>query len=119
MNLQVLHLLAVEKLLSELEPPLNRDHLTHNLIPWLNDLRLCQNTVNSILSLSSRNQSSEDLNQRWQLIQAMRMFLEHIMLRHTKVSVKYARRLQQALKQCGPNFLKADTLQKIKGTLRQ
>lgn len=91
---KVLHLVTVDKLLYELQPPLKKDHLSQNLIPWLNDLRLCQNTINSILSLSPLNQWIESLNQMWQFIQAMRMFLEHIMLRHSKVSVKYARRLE-------------------------
>ena len=90
----MLHLLAVDKLLRELQPPLNKESLKQNLVPWLNDIRMCQNTVNSILSLTSQNQWMDELKLNWQLIQAMRMFLEHVMLHHTKVSVKYARRLE-------------------------
>ena len=89
----MLHLLAVDKLLRELQPPLNKESLKQNLVPWLNDIRMCQNSVNSILSLTSQNQWIDELKLSWQLIQAMRMFLEHVMLHHTKVSVKYARRL--------------------------
>lgn len=90
----MLHLLAVDKLLHELQPPLNKESLKQNLVPWLNDIRMCQNTVNSILSLTSQSQWVDELKLSWQLIQAMRMFLEHVMLHHTKVSVKYARRLE-------------------------
>jgi hypothetical protein len=84
----------VDKVLHELQPPLNKESLKQNLVPWLNDIRMCQNTVNSILSLSSQSQWVHELKLSWQLIQAMRMFLEHVMLHHTKVSVKYARRLE-------------------------
>ena len=84
----------MDKLLRELQPPLNKESLKQNLVPWLNDIRMCQNTVNSILSLSSQSQWVDELMLNWQLIQAMRMFLEHVMLHHTKVSVKYARRLE-------------------------
>ena len=84
----------MDKLLDDLQPPLNKDQLNKNLVPWLNDLRMCQNTVNSILSLTSQSQWVENLKLRWHLIQAMKIFLEHVLLRHTKVPVKYARRLE-------------------------
>ena len=92
--MKVLHLIAVEKLLHELQPPLKKDQIKQNLVPWLNELRMCQGTVNSIISLSPPSQWVEELKHRWHLIQAMKMFLEHIMLKHNKVSVKYARRLE-------------------------
>ena len=31
---------------------------------------------------------------KWQLIRAMQMFLEHVLLKHSEVPVTYARRLE-------------------------
>ncbi len=52
-HLQLLHLCAVERALSSLdpEPPLDKDEGT--MIRWLNDIRLSQNAVDSILSIPS------------------------------------------------------------------
>ena len=101
----------MDKLLHELHPPLNKESLKQNLVPWLNDIRMCQNTVNSILPLSSQSQWIDELKLGWQFIQAMRMFLEHVMLHHTKVSVKYARRLETVSVICLVNFMSSALIQ--------
>lgn len=45
----------MEKVLEELKPPLDKDKLAEHLLPWLNDLRLSQNAIDTILSFSPRN----------------------------------------------------------------
>lgn len=45
----------MEKVLEELKPPLDKDKLAEHLLPWLNDLRLSQNAIDTILSFSPHN----------------------------------------------------------------
>ena len=56
-----LHLSAVEKVLSDLESPLGKDKPADNLSRWLNDVRLSQNVINSVLSLGSRSDAAARL----------------------------------------------------------
>ena len=55
----MLHLYAVDHALGSLEPPLEKkdseDKEKATLTQWLNQLRLSQNAINSILSLTSEN----------------------------------------------------------------
>ena len=55
----MLHLYAVEIMLTKLEPPMERDKLAEHLLPWLNDLRLSHNAIDSILSLPPYNEVLE------------------------------------------------------------
>ncbi len=73
-NLQVLHLCAVERALSSLDPehPLHQDEGT--MIRWLNDVRLSQNTVDSILSIPSEN----DICKRARYVCRMLRFWYHL-----------------------------------------
>ena len=104
----------MEKALEALNPPMERDKLAENLLPWLNDLRLSRNAIDTILNLPPHNAMLEKARYahyslsyssgsiytaclsrvKWQLIQAMQMLLEHVMLKHPKVPVTYARRLE-------------------------
>ena len=45
----------MEKALEALNPPMERDKLAENLLPWLNDLRLSRNAIDTILSLPPHN----------------------------------------------------------------
>ena len=45
----------MEKALEALNPPMEKDKLAENLLPWLNDLRLSQNAIDTILSLPPYN----------------------------------------------------------------
>ncbi len=54
-SLQILHLQAVERALDELCPPLDKDKPSDSLHPWLNDVRVSQNVVLSIISLPSQS----------------------------------------------------------------
>ena len=51
--MQMLHLFGLEKVFDWLEPPLRKDDPTQNLISWLNNIRLSQTAIQSILSLGS------------------------------------------------------------------
>ena len=63
----MLHLFAVEKALDELKPPLEKDKLAEHLIPWLNDIRLSRNAIDTILSLPSHNPLLEKARFVWLL----------------------------------------------------
>ena len=56
-----MHLSAVERVLSDLESPLGKDKPTDNLSRWLNDVRLSQNVINSVLSLGSQSDAAAQL----------------------------------------------------------
>ena len=56
----MLHLFAVEKALDDLKPPMEKDDIADHLTPWLNDLRLSQNAIDTILSLPPRNAMLEN-----------------------------------------------------------
>ena len=56
----MLHQLAVVKALDDLKPPVEKDDITDHLTPWLNDLRLSQNAIDTILSLPPRNATLEN-----------------------------------------------------------
>ena len=58
--LQVLHLFAVDKALDDLKPPMSANKVAEHLLPWLNDLRLSQNAIDTILSLPPRNKMLEN-----------------------------------------------------------
>lgn len=112
----MIHLFAVDKALEALKPPMEKDKLAEHLLPWLNDLRLSRNAIDTILSLPPYNavlenarlyvplshvrSSSEHCGMccfhrvKWQLIQALQMYLEHVLLRHSEVPVSFARRLE-------------------------
>ncbi len=68
-HLQLLHLCAVERALAILEPPLKKDEAT--MIQWLNNIRISQNTVDSILSLPSET----DLGRRTRYMCGNKAFL--------------------------------------------
>jgi len=57
---QLLHLYAVDHALEILEPPLDKketeDKEKATLTHWLNQVRLSQNAINSILSLPSQSE---------------------------------------------------------------
>ena len=57
---QVLHLFAVDKALDDLKPPMGANKVAQHLLPWLNDLRLSQNAIDTILSLPPRNKMLEN-----------------------------------------------------------
>ena len=57
---QVLHLFAVDKALDDLKPPMGENKVAEHLLPWLNDLRLSQNAIDTILSLPPRNKMLEN-----------------------------------------------------------
>ena len=61
----MLHLFAVEKALEDLKPPTDANKVAEHLLPWLNDLRLSQNAIDTILSLPPRNTMLE--NARYKL----------------------------------------------------
>ena len=50
----------MEKVLDDLKPPMEKDKLAEHLLPWLNDLRLSQNAIDTILSLPPRNTMLEN-----------------------------------------------------------
>ena len=50
----------MEKALDVLKPPMEKDDVTDHLVPWLNDLRLSQNAIDTILSLPPHNKMLED-----------------------------------------------------------
>ena len=56
----MLHLFAVKKALDDLKPPMEKDDVADHLTPWLNDLRLSQNAIDTILSLPPRNAMLEN-----------------------------------------------------------
>ena len=56
----MLHLFAVEKALDDLKPPMEANEVAEHLLPWLNDLRLSQNAIDTILSLPPRNTMLEN-----------------------------------------------------------
>ena len=56
----LLHLNAVAEVVGDLSPPLNEDQ-SHQLSKWLCKLRLCQNAINSILSLECHSPLAIDL----------------------------------------------------------
>ena len=56
----MLHQFAVVKALDDLKPPTEKDDIADHLTPWLNDLRLSQNAIDTILSLPPRNATLEN-----------------------------------------------------------
>ena len=111
----MIHLFAVERALEVLKPPMEKDKLAEHLLPWLNDVRLSRNAIDTILSLPPYNAVFENARLyvllshagvavnivcfcfrrvRWQLIRAMQMYLEHVLLKHSEVPVSFARRLE-------------------------
>ena len=58
--MQVLHLYAVKRALEQLSPPMKKDNPAASLIPWLNEVRLAQNAITSILNFPSRNELKTD-----------------------------------------------------------
>ena len=61
----MLHQLAVVKALDDLKPPVEKDDITDHLTPWLNDLRLSQNAIDTILSLPPHNATLENARFEW------------------------------------------------------
>lgn len=51
-----LQLYAAEKMIEKLEPPLQKDNPNPNLVQWLNNIRLSQNTIESILNLKPQTE---------------------------------------------------------------
>ena len=56
-----MHLSAVERVLSDMESPLGKDKPADNLSRWLNDVRLSQNVISSVLSLGSQSDAAAQL----------------------------------------------------------
>ena len=56
----MLHQFAAVKALDDLKPPLRKDNITDHLTPWLNDLRLSRNAIDTILSLPPCNATLEN-----------------------------------------------------------
>lgn len=54
--MQILHFCAVEQVLVNLNPPLDKDDPASILIPWLNELHASQNAINSIISMPSKSE---------------------------------------------------------------
>ena len=55
-----LHLNAVTEVVGDLSPPLDKDQ-SRQLLKWLSKLRLCQNAIDSILSLESHSPVATEL----------------------------------------------------------
>ena len=51
----------MDKALDDLKPPMEPNEVDDHLLPWLNDLRLSQNTIATILSLPPRNTMLEEV----------------------------------------------------------
>ena len=58
--IQELHCFAIELMLGEFEPPLDKNQPAANLRQWLNRVRLSQNVIETVLSLSSQNDILSD-----------------------------------------------------------
>jgi hypothetical protein len=46
--------------LDKLKPPMEANKVAEHLLPWLNDLQLSQNAIDTILSLPPRNAMLEN-----------------------------------------------------------
>lgn len=91
----MLHLLAVDSLLDVSTcTDFGKDQTSPKLVQWFQNIKMCQSVINSIVSSSSQHHWVEKLKQKWQLIQAMKMFYEHIVFKHTEVSPKYAKKMK-------------------------
>ena len=55
-----LHLNAVAEVVGDLSPPLDKDQ-NHQLQKWLGKMRLCQNAIDSILSLECHSSPATEL----------------------------------------------------------
>lgn len=53
----MLHLCAVEQALDGLVPPLDKDNPASSLIPWLNEVRISQGAITSIINLPSQSET--------------------------------------------------------------
>ena len=138
---QVLHLHAVNHALGSLEPPLDKKDLEDKekgvLASWLNQLRLSQNAIDSILNLPAQSELANrarcvcvcvrvcvhmheciyvfriilpyftsltwSYRMKWQLIRALQMFVEHVVLKHEGMT-PYLRRLQLVSTPCVPDY---------------
>ena len=109
---QMLHLYAVERILSDLNPPIDVTRVSEyspeqSLRVWLKSLREMSNAIESTLSLHSHhpiafrsrygcmvlvNDGLLSYRLCWQKIRAIQMFTEHVLLNHANMVV-YARRL--------------------------
>ena len=91
-TIQVLHLLAVDCLL-DLYQDFDASAEQTNL-QGLQYIKMCQSTINSILSNSSQDKWMVKLKHKWGLVQAMIMYYEHIAFKHKKVPPKYTRKMR-------------------------
>ena len=113
-NLQ-LHLSAAAQVVDDLSPPLNKDQ-SHQLLKWLDKLRLCQNAIESILNPESHSPLVTDLRltfshsvcilcaceqfeclsfrlrMKWHRLQAMQIFIEQVVIKFDNTE-KYGNRL--------------------------
>ena len=110
--IQILHLCAVKQALANLDPPLDKDNPASSLTPWLNEVRVAQNAITSIINLPS--QSAIRVESRlvyyyvhmhvvifllyrleWEVIRVFLLFLEHVLLKNPfQNSVAYLIRLK-------------------------
>ncbi|XP_064404373.1 E3 ubiquitin-protein ligase RNF213-like isoform X3 [Halichondria panicea] len=134
-----LHLCAVQRVLESdhedgdptspswagLNPPLHnlstrkQDEVTRNLQRWLNNVRLSQNVIETILRSNSVNDATITSRLTWQRIRALQIFAETVYLPHSRVKgVPFiTKKLEFTLKRHS-DFLKKDTLLAVKQFLK-
>lgn len=99
--IQILHLRAVEQALVNLVPPLDKDNPASSLTPWLNEVRVAQNAITSIINLPSQSAIRVESRYiicynfacdvqwsicflcrlKWEVIRVLQLFLEHVLLK--------------------------------------
>lgn len=85
-------MLAVDSLLDSYQE-LSKDLTNQNLVLWLQSIKMCQSVINSILS-NSEHRWVVKMKQKWQLIQAMKMFYEHIVFKHKEIPFKLVQKMR-------------------------
>jgi hypothetical protein len=116
----MLHLLAVEKILNKLDPPLEGKRVSlysdeKSLGVWLNSVRNIRNAIESTLCIPSQHEVALSLRLKWQRVQTFQLFTEHILLEHPNL-IPFAKRLYLTLGNY-PNFLKISPIKTLKKTL--
>jgi hypothetical protein len=97
----------------------------HRYIPvMLIKLHLCQNTIDSILSLpSSFNEFGEKIRCSWQHVKSIQLFVEHIVIKFPVEDriftdiVRYGKRIELFMSQC-EGFTQVKTINKVQTVLR-
>uniref|UniRef100_A0A1X7TWB5 RZ-type domain-containing protein n=1 Tax=Amphimedon queenslandica TaxID=400682 RepID=A0A1X7TWB5_AMPQE len=105
-------------------------HQRKNIPERLVKLQLCQNSIDTILTLGSTRASLSDLTHKirlnWQIVKAIQLFIEHVAIKCSlndekfNIFVQYAKRIDIILKSSDlpSDFTKRETILKVQRVLR-